>query len=229
LPITDAEHQAIAKQLKADFGDYTEKQYDSVGPSVSSDLTKKAIIAVVLASVTILLYLAYAFRTVSYPVSSWKFGATAIAALLHDLLITAGIFSILAHFLKYDLDASFLTALLTVMGFSVHDTIVVFDRIRENLGRRRINSAEEFEQVTDSSLSETLNRSLCTSLTVIFTLTALAILGGSTIRPFVLTLLSGVAVGTYSSIFTATPLLVVWQDRVFNRLKKTPEMTSKSS
>ena len=223
LPISDTEHNQIISQLKDKLGDLTEQQYAAVGPAVSSDLTRKAVIAVILASITILLYLAYSFRTVSYPVSSWKFGATALAALLHDLLITAGVFAIMAHFLKYEVDTSFITALLTVMGFSVHDTIVVFDRVRENLSKQRVNTAEEFEQVTENSLAETLNRSLSTSLTVLMTLTALAILGGGTIRPFILTLLAGVAIGTYSSIFTATPLLVIWQNRVFNRLENAPK------
>lgn len=221
LPISDTEHNQIISQLKTDFGDLTEQQYASVGPSVSSDLTRKAFIAVALASIMILLFLAYSFRTVSYPVSSWKFGATALAALLHDLLITAGVFAILAHFLKYEVDTSFITALLTVMGFSVHDTIVVFDRIRENLAKTRVNTAEEFEQLTEGSLADTLNRSLSTSLTVLFTLTALTVLGGPTIRPFILALLTGVTIGTYSSIFTATPLLVIWQNSVFNRLENT--------
>lgn len=218
LPISDGEYKEISSKLKTDLGEYTEKQYQSVGPSVSQDLTRKSVIAVVLASVLILFYLAYSFRTVAYPVSSWKFGATALIALLHDLIITAGIFSILAHFLHYELDSSFITALLTVMGFSVHDTIVVFDRIRENLSRRKITTADEFEQVTETSLAETLNRSICTSLTVLFTLGSMALIGGQSIRPFVLTLFSGVAIGAYSSIFTATPLLVIWQNHVFKKL-----------
>lgn len=219
LPITDAEHQEINSKLTEDFGTVTEKQYQLVGPSVSQDLTRKAVIAVVLAAVMIIFYLAYSFRKVSYPVSSWRFGVVAVVALLHDLLITVGIFAVLAHFFNFEIDASFITALLTVMGFSVHDTIVVFDRLRENLIRHGSN-ASQFESIADQSIGQTLNRSLATSLTVIFTLAALVILGGESIRAFVTTLLVGITVGTYSSIFTATPLLVVWQQRAARRTKR---------
>lgn len=219
LPITDSEKQGIENKLKTDFGSITVKQFQSVGPSVSKDLTNKAGIAVVLASLLILFYLAYAFRKVTQPVSSWRFGAVAIVALLHDLIISVGVFAIVAHFLHYEVDASFITALLTIMGFSVHDTIVVFDRLRENLMHANVTTGQQFEQIADQSLSETLNRSLATSLTVLFTLTALTILGGSSIRPFVVTLLIGIFIGTYSSIFTATPLLTIWQNRVFNTFK----------
>lgn len=217
LPITEAAHQAIIEKLKTNFGDVTEEGFQSVGPSVSADLTRKAIIALVAASVAIVLYLAYAFRAVSKPVSSWTFGSVAVAALIHDLVISIGIFSIIAHFFHYEIDSSFITALLTIMGFSVHDTIVVFDRIRENLLKDRVTTAVEFERLADQSLGETLNRSLATSLTVIITLTALVVLGGESIRPFVTTLLVGITVGTYSSIFTATPLLALWQNRIFRQ------------
>ncbi|MEK7202566.1 MAG: protein translocase subunit SecF [Patescibacteria group bacterium] len=213
LPITDADHQEILKKAGEDFGTVTERQYQLVGPSVSRDLTRKAIIAVFLASVFIVLYLAYSFRAVTYPVSSWRFGVVAVIALLHDLVITVGVFSILAHFFHFEVDASFITALLTVMGFSVHDTIVVFDRIRENLARHKGESLG-FETIADMSLGQTLNRSIATSLTVVITLTALTIMGGESIRGFVVTLLVGIAIGTYSSIFTATPLLAVWQNRI---------------
>lgn len=217
LPISEGEYKEISKKLETDFGTYTEKQFQSVGPSVSKDLTRKAITAVVIATLLIILYLAYSFRGVSHPVSSWRFGLVAAVALLHDLLISIGVFAILAHYFNYEVDSSFITAMLTIMGFSVHDTIVVFDRIRENLTKNRVATAAEFEQVADDSLGETLNRSIATSLTVIFTLSALAILGGESIRGFVVTLLVGIFIGTYSSIFTATPLLVLWQQRVFNK------------
>jgi preprotein translocase subunit SecF len=213
LPISNDDHSAISDQLKKDFGSVTEKSFQLVGPSVSRDLTIKAIEAVVLASLLIILYLAYSFRGVNQPVSSWRFGMIAVVALLHDLLISIGVFSILAHFLHFEVDASIITALLTIMGFSVHDTIVVFDRVRENLLRHKLDVGGDFEATVDASLSQTLNRSLATSLTVIFTLAALVLLGGSSIRPFVVTLLIGITIGTYSSIFTASPLLVVWQKR----------------
>lgn len=219
LPITEEERLVIVENLKKDFTGVEIRQFQSVGPSVSQDVTRKAVLAIVLASLLIILYLAYSFRKISHPLSSWKFGMVAVAALLHDLVITVGIFAILAHFLHYEVDASFITALLTVMGFSVHDTIVVFDRLRENALKARPNSAEQFEALADISIGQTLNRSLATSLTVIFTLAALVALGGASIRPFAVTLLAGIAVGTYSSIFTATPLLVLWQNQVFKKLK----------
>lgn len=219
LPITDEQHQKILEKITNDFGTVTEDQYQLVGPSVSQDLTRKAILAVVLASIFIILFLAYSFRGVSNPVSSWRFGTVAVVALLHDLIITIGVFAAIAHYKHFEVDASFITALLTVMGFSVHDTIVVFDRVRENLQRHK-DDGLSFERIADISLSQTLNRSISTSLTVVFTLGALLILGGESIRAFVTTLLVGVIIGTYSSIFTATPLLAVWQSKVAARTKK---------
>jgi len=218
LSISEEERLELVESLKKDFPELKVKQYELVGPSVSQDVTRKAVLAIVLASILIILYLAYAFRRIAFPLSSWRFGVVAVVALLHDLIITVGVFAILAHYFHFEVDASFITALLTVMGFSVHDTIVVFDRLRENSLKQRPGNAHEFEQLADQSLGQTLNRSLATSLTVIFTLTALTLLGGERIRPFVATLLIGIAVGTYSSIFTATPLLVIWQNRVFKKL-----------
>ena len=217
LPISEEEHQKILTSLTTDFGKISEQQFQSVGPTVSRDLTAKAVKAIIYAALLIILYLAYAFRAVSYPVSSWRFGVVAVIALLHDLIITVGVFDIIAHFLHYEIDSTFITALLTVMGFSVHDTIVVFDRIRENLSKSRANTSAEFEALADRSLGDTLNRLMATSLTVIFTLLALTVLGGESIRPFVVTLLVGITVGAYSSIFTATPLLVLWQSRAFTK------------
>lgn len=213
LPITNEQYQKTKEKLGQDFGPVTEKQYQSVQPSVSKDLTRKAIWAVILASLMIIVYLAISFRGVTYPVSSWQFGTTAVVALAHDLLISVGLFSIVAHYLNYQVDASFITALLTIMGFSVHDSIVVFDRVRENLVTHKNDSNFDFELIVDQSIGQTLNRSLATSLTVVFTLLTLVVLGGESIRGFVATLLIGIVVGTYSSIFTASPLLVVWQKR----------------
>lgn len=211
--ITNEEHQEILQKMEADFGSVTEKEFRLVGPTISSDLTRKAVWAVVLASLLIVSYLAYSFREVRDPVSSWRFGATAVIALLHDLVISAGIFTIFAHYFHWEIDASLITALLTIMGFSVHDTIVVFDRVRENLILRRQQAKNNFEGIVDFSLAQTLNRSLITSITVIITLTALVVLGGESIRPFTALLLIGVTIGTYSSIFTASPLLVIWQGK----------------
>ncbi len=177
-----------------------------VGPSVASDTTRNSILAVLAASVLILLYISFSFRKVAKP---WRYGACAIIALLHDVLVVLGIFSILGWLFHIQVDALFITALLTVVGFSVHDTIVVFDRIRENMQRR---TSETFEQVVNASLVQTLARSLNTSLTVIFTLTALTLFGGTgSVHNFTLALLIGIVSGTYSSIFNASMLLVMWE------------------
>ncbi|HLQ28841.1 MAG TPA: protein translocase subunit SecF [Ktedonobacteraceae bacterium] len=193
----------------------------SVSPSVASETTLRAFLAVLTASVCILLYVWFSFRKVAKP---WRYGACAIIALLHDVLVVLGVFSILGWTLNIQIDTLFITAVLTVVGFSVHDTIVVFDRIRENMQRR---TSETFEQVVNASLVQTMARSLNTSLTVLFTLTALTLFGGVTIRIFTLALLIGIFSGTYSSIFNASMLLVIWEKgelglRRFNR-NRTPD------
>ena len=188
----------------------------SVSPSVASETTLRAFLAVVAASVCILLYVWFSFRKVAKP---WRYGACAIIALLHDVLVVLGIFSILGWLLNIQVDTLFITAVLTVVGFSVHDTIVVFDRIRENMQRR---TSETFDQVVNASLVQTMARSLNTSLTVIFTLTALTLFGGLSIRTFTLALLIGIISGTYSSIFNASMLLVMWEkgELSFNRFRR---------
>jgi preprotein translocase SecF subunit len=178
-----------------------------VSGSVASETTRNAVLAVLAASVLILLYIWFAFRKVDRP---WRYGTCAIIALLHDVLVVLGVFSILGWLIGFQVDALFITALLTVVGFSVHDTIVVFDRIRENMQRR---TSETFDQVVNASLVQTMARSLNTSLTVIFTLSALTLFGGATVRPFTLALLVGIVSGTYSSIFNASMLLVMWERR----------------
>jgi len=188
----------------------------SVSPSVASETTLRAFLAVLAASVFILLYIWFSFRKVARP---WRYGACAIIALLHDVLVVLGVFSILGWLLNVQVDTLFITAILTVVGFSVHDTIVVFDRIRENMQRR---TSETFDQVVNASLVQTMARSLNTSLTVIFTLTALTLFGGVSIRTFTLALLIGIISGTYSSIFNASMLLVIWEkgELGFNRLRR---------
>lgn len=186
-------------------------RFDTVGPVIGKELTQNAIFSVILASVMIVLYIAYAFRQIPSPYKSWKFGISAVISLLHDVLVILGVFAILGHFIGVEVDALFVTALLTIIGFSVHDTIVVFDRIRENL--RKDSSKMSFENVVDESLLQTLGRSLSTSLTVLFTLGALILFGGESIHWFAVALFVGVASGTYSSIFNASPLLVIWEER----------------
>ncbi len=197
--------------LSKDADGVTEVSFSLVGPTVSSNTQARAVKAVVVASVFIVLYIAYAFRGVRKPASAWQFGLAAIVALLHDLLVTAGLFSIIGHFLLWvEVDSLFVIAMLTVLGFSVHDTIVVFDRIRENL--RLSGGKQSLSEVVDLSLTQTLARSVNTSLTVFLTLLALFLLGAPSMRSFILALLIGVSSGTYSSIFNASMLLVSWQN-----------------
>lgn len=214
-PIEQNKKNEVVGEL-GKFGKVTEKSFETVGPTIGQETKTNAIKAVIIASIAITLYIAFAFRKVSNPVSSWKYGVCAIAALLHDVLIVVGIFSILGRVLSVEVDSLFITALLTVMGFSVHDTIVVFDRIRENL---RKTFSLKFEEVVNNSLLETLNRSLNTSLTVLIVLFALFLFGGETIRWFVVALLVGIISGTYSSIFNASQLLVAWYEWDKNRRK----------
>ena len=206
--VLSSESQTKLSENLAKIGEYQQNRLETVGPTVSSDLKRKAIIAVILASLAIILYIAIAFRKVPKPASSWRFGVCAIIALTHDLLFVAGLFAILGHFFDFEIDTLFITALLTIMGFSVHDTIVVFDRIRENLRKSPSNS---FEVNVNNSILQTVNRSLNTSFTVLIVLLSMYFLGGETLKPFILALLVGIAIGTYSSIFNASPLLVSWQ------------------
>ena len=198
------------------IGEYKQNRLDTVGPTVSADLAVRSLIALIVAAIAIIIYIAIAFRKVPKPVSSWKFGVCAVLALTHDLLFVVGGFAILGHYFNYEINSLFITALLTVMGFSVHDTIVVFDRVRENL---RQSPSLDFEKNVNNSILTTLNRSLNTSFTVIIVLLALYLLGGESLKHFVLALLLGVAIGTYSSIFNAAPLLVSWQSWTMKRLR----------
>lgn len=204
-----AENDKYLESLRNKLGAFEERRYESIGPVVGEQLTRQAVYQLVLISVGIILYIAYAFRKVSRPVSSWQFGVAAVIALLHDLIIVLGVFAILGHFWEVEIDSLFVTALLTVLGFSVHDTIIVFDRIRENL---RIYAGQSMEFVVNHSVSQTLVRSLNTSLTVLLVLLALLLFGGDTIRYFVLALFVGIIAGTYSSIFVASPILNYWQE-----------------
>lgn len=201
-------HDRLTEDLKSKVGNFTEKRFESVGPVVGKELKENAILQLILVSLGIVLYIGYAFRRVQRPITAWRFGVAAIISLVHDLFIVLGVFSILGHFYNVEIDSLFVTALLTVLGFSVHDTIVVFDRIRENL---KIYAGQSIEFVVNTSITQTLVRSLNTSLTVLFVLLALLLFGGETIRYFVLALFIGIIAGTYSSIFVASPILVIWQ------------------
>ena len=206
------EKEKLTQALRASFGDITELRLESVGPTLGTAIRNRAITAVALTTVGILLYIAWAFRNTNNPL---LYGIAAIIAMLHDVAVVLGVFSILGWLRGVEVDALFVTALLTVIGFSVHDTIVVFDRIRENLAHR---AAPTFEQIVNYSLVQTLVRSINTSLTVVLTLLALYLLGGETIRTFVLALLIGIVSGTYSSIFNASQIVVVWENRELHRL-----------
>jgi preprotein translocase subunit SecF len=211
--------QRLENMLREKFGPITVLSFDQVSPIVAEEIVRNAILAVLAACVGILAYLAWAFRHVRSP---WKYGACAVAALVHDALIVLGVFSILGRVFNIELDALFITAILTVIGFSVHDTIVVFDRIRENLIRHQ---GEPFEDVVNYSLTQTLGRSLTTSITVLLTLLTLLLFGGSTIRNFVLALMIGIASGTYSSIFNASMLLYAWEAaEMRQRLGRAPQV-----
>jgi preprotein translocase subunit SecF len=198
----------LVAEMGSRFGsEVTVLNFTSVSASVGAEVAKAASIAILFAAVAILLYIWWAFRGVEHPV---RYGTAAIIAMLHDVLVVLGAEAILSFFFGWEADALFLTALLTVIGFSVHDTIVVFDRVREN---SHVFRRLDYETLVNHSIVQTLDRSISTQLTVMFTLTALVLFGGESIRHFVVILLIGIFSGTYSSIFNATPILVVWENR----------------
>jgi preprotein translocase subunit SecF len=201
----------ILADLKSKIGPLTEQSFQSVGPTVGTEVWQRSIEAIGLVAVGILFYLWWAFRRVPRP---YAYGICAILALLHDAFVVLGVFSILGRIIHLEIDSLFVTARLTVIGFSVHDTIVVFDRVRENSIRHR---GESFASIMNHSLLQTMGRSLSTSLTVIFTLSAMALFGGASTRLFAVALLVGIVSGTYSSIFNASMLLVIWETGEFRR------------
>ncbi|HEV8677546.1 MAG TPA: protein translocase subunit SecF [Candidatus Paceibacterota bacterium] len=210
--LSNDEHQALLKGLGT-LGSVSEVQFDSVGPTIGAELLQKAWIAIALVIISIIIFIAFAFRGVSRPVASWKYGVVAIVTLMHDILIPTGIFAVLGRFAGAEVDSLFIVALLTILGISINDTIVVFDRIRENLRRNQDKSKhEEFDQVVSKSILQTLTRSINTSVAVVIVLLALYILGPASTHDFALTLIVGMVAGTYSSIFLAAPLLVVWNN-----------------
>lgn len=202
-------HTNIVRRLSEGEPKLTELSFETIDPQVGAEATRRAIYAIGAAAAAIIVYIAYSFKGVSRPASPWQFGVSAVVALLHDVLFILGFYSIMGQALGWEVNADFVIAALTVMGFSVHDTIVVYDRLRENF--RRMPSAS-FTQIANASVAQTMARSINTSLTVVFVLLAIVLLGGASIRPFTLTLLVGIVVGTFSSIFVATPLLSWWQD-----------------
>ena len=202
----DKVNQQVFSEISKKYPGAVQLRVDYTNASVSQELKSNALWAIFFAIVGIMAYVAWAFRKVSRPVESWKYGAGAVIALIHDVLITTGVFVFLGHFYGVEVGVPFIAALLTILGFSVHDTIVVYDRTRENLLKNA--GKEKFPEVVNRSLNETLVRSLNTSLTVIITLLSIYIFGGESIKLFALALLVGVTFGTYSSIFVASALLV---------------------
>lgn len=208
-PLDDKQDKKLLEDLDKTLGGAEQIRIETIGPTIGRELLTNSLKALGIAALAIVFYIAWAFRSVPKPASSWRFGITAVITLLHDVLVLVGVFSILGHFLNVEVDSLFVTAVLTVIGFSVHDTIIIFDRIRENLNKA---SFKTFEETVDHSIMQTIGRSLNTSMTVILVLAALLLFGGASIRWFVAALLIGIISGTYSSIFNAAPLLVVWQN-----------------
>lgn len=210
--LSNDEHQALLKSLGT-LGSVSEVQFNSVGPTIGAELLQKAYIAIALVIISIIIFIAFAFRGVSRPVASWKYGVVAIITLVHDILIPTGLFALLGFTHNAEVDSLFIVALLTILGISINDTIVVFDRIRENLRKNQERSKhEDFESVVGKSVVQTLTRSINTSAAVVIVLGALWALGPASTRDFALTLIVGMIAGTYSSIFLASPLLVLWNN-----------------
>jgi preprotein translocase subunit SecF len=217
--VSDAERQQIENAFSNNGAIKTElKKVNSIGPLIGKEAAQKAFISIILVLLCIVLFIAFVFRHVSKPVSSWKYGLMAIVALAHDVIIPTGVFSILGHFKGYEIDTLFVTALLVILGFSIHDTIVVYDRIRENLSVSvKENDKKSFETIVGESVRQTFVRSINTSMTTILALFVLYFVGPEATKHFSLALIIGVAIGTYSSILIASALLVTiekWQKRV---------------
>ncbi len=218
--LNETEHALLLKTLSSDGKNaLTEISFNSIGPSIGQELKFKAILLIVLISLAIILFIAFAFRKVSKPVSSWKYGIIVVLTLLHDVIIPIGIFTVLSHFYNAEVDALFVVAVLTILGLSVSDTIVIFDRIRENIRNQISNTKINFSEVVGKSLEQSYVRSICTSLTVILVLLSLFFFGPASTRYFALMLTAGMFFGTYSSIFLASPLLV-WVEEIQTKNKE---------
>jgi preprotein translocase SecF subunit len=205
--INPEEKELLQSAIVERFGEIDQRSFHSIGPAIGADVSRAAMLAVIAASVLILIYIAVAFREVPHP---FRYGAVAIVALVHDVLIMISFIAIMNLVAGWEIDALFLTAALTVIGFSVNDTIVIFDRIRENFRRHK---GERFATVTNRSLIETIQRSISTGLSALLVLAAILIFGGATLQLFMASLIVGIFSGTYSSIFIAAPILVAWEER----------------
>jgi preprotein translocase subunit SecF len=218
--LSDAERVKVITAIETVAGKDNKvevKRFNSIGPLIGKEATQKALMSIALVIICIVLFITFVFRQVSEPVSSWKYGIIAIVALLHDILVPVGVFSLLGHFHGVEVDTLFVTALLVVLGFSIHDTIVVFDRVRENLKLNRLyKERKNFETIVGESIAQTFVRSVNTSLTTILALVVLYVVGSESTRYFSLALIVGIVAGTYSSVFLGSPLLVTvekWQQK----------------
>ena len=216
--LSEDERQGLQTLLSRNQSTFTIERQNTIGPTAGAELKSKAIKAIAVVVVMIVLFITFAFRRVSKPVSSWKYGLATIVALAHDVIIPTGVFVLLGHFMGVEIDLLFITGLLAILGYSVHDTIVVFDRVRENL---RVNAeqnlSEDFEIIVGKSVAQTFGRSINTSLTIFITLLALYLVGSPATKDFAFLLIIGIIIGTYSSIFVASPLLVTFYKLQKNR------------
>jgi len=210
--IDEPRHQKNLESINKELGNIEELRFETIGPAIGQELRKKAIAAFILVLLAISLYIAFAFRKVSYPVSSWKYGVITLVTLFHDAIIPTGLIALLGRLLNIEVDTTFIVAILVVIGFSVHDTIVVFDRVRENL-KTKESAKTEFPTLVNNSVNQTMARSINTSLTLVLVLLALLFFGAVSLKYFVLIILVGTIIGTYSSIFVASPLLVLWKTK----------------
>lgn len=209
--LSEEEHQNIVAVLQSNFSGLEEKRFDSIGPVIGSELKSKSITAILLVLAAVIIYIALVFRKLSRTLSPWVMGLAAITALLHDVIVPLGVFAVLGHFYGVEISAVFVAAVLTILGYSVADTVVVFDRVRENIIRgSMVRQAADFPEIAHKSVMQTLTRSLNTTFTTLLSLFAIYFLGGESIRYFALALIIGIFLGAYSSIFVASPLLVWW-------------------
>jgi len=208
--VDEKTHQQILENIG--LNTIEEKRFESIHSLIGAELKRKAIWAIILALIAIILYIAWSFRKISRPFASWQYGLMAIIALFHDVFITIGLFSLISHFIEIEIGLPFVAALLTILGYSVNNSIVIFDRVRENILR---TNWTEFSEVIDTSINQSLTRCLNTALTTLLVLLAIFFLGGETIKYFSLALITGIVIGTYSSIFITSPLMVAWYDRKY--------------
>ncbi|MDX1535799.1 MAG: protein translocase subunit SecF [Candidatus Spechtbacterales bacterium] len=214
--VKEQRHQEILNKIdEITESEFEELRFDSVGPVIGIETAERSVEAIIIVSIMIVVYVAWAFRKIHQPIGSVRYGFIAIVALLHDIIITTGVFAIYAYLAGAEVGVPFIAALLTILGYSVNDTIIIFDRVRENLNR--FGSRIEFSEIVAKSVRENITRSVFTSLTTLLVLFSILVFGGATIQDFILTLIIGIFIGTYSSIALASPLLVSWAERLSSR------------